>query len=101
MEQLHREAYLLKKDQVINLDFMGSKRLRLKGSCLFRWDKNSKFTAFLLLLRQALWTLKHMGIHSVFALSTSKELGKLIEDRQIQDGVSAGILCPLHYAKMT
>jgi hypothetical protein len=51
----------------------------------FRWDENSKFMAFLLLLRQALWTLKHMGIHSVFALSTSKELGK----RQIQDWMSA------------
>ena len=57
----------------------------------FSWGKNSKFTAFLL-FRQALWTLKYLGIQFVFALSTSKELEKLIENRQIQDWVSAGII---------
>ena len=80
MEQLCREAYLLKKDQVIKLrevltrmetsGYAGcDKRCSWKGSCLFCKDrmgnavtagffsceKNSKSTAFLLLLRQALW----------------------------------------------
>ena len=88
LEQLFREAYLLKKDQIIKLrgvlwtwhvrgrqgwqllvmqdvirDEVGKvhacfamKEMSnvITAGCV-SWDKNSKSTAFLLLLRQALW----------------------------------------------
>ena len=79
LEQLFREAYLLKKDQVIKpWEVLWTWQVRGRQGCellfmqdmirdevgkgnvvtagFFSWEKNSKSTAFLLLLRQALWS---------------------------------------------